>query len=62
MSIQFNELGQDLLLYLFSESPVKEGMAAGLLGLTKGLFGTVPSRDSVAPHLGVFCNILTLCT
>lgn len=54
MSIQFNELNEDLLLHLFSESPLKEGMVADLLGLTKGLFGTVPSRDSVADHLGVF--------
>lgn len=53
-STHLNELNQDLLKYLFSGSPVKEGMVAGLLGLTKGLFCTVSTRHSVAPRLGGF--------
>lgn len=40
-------------LYLFSESPVRVGVEAALLGLPRSFLGAVSSRPSVLCRLGV---------
>lgn len=48
--------------YLFSESPVRVGVEAALLGLPRGFRGVVSSRPSALCRLGVVWKMLGVWT
>ena len=54
----FTQQQHEHLSYLFSESPVRVGVEAALLGLPRGFLGVVSSRPSALCRLGVVWKML----